>query len=315
VKNIDSFSPFHEVFSLIMELIHFRILLALKQRGTLNAASDALHLTQSALSHQMKKLEQRLNIVLWRKQGRTLVLTQAGKYLSEVAESVIATVDSAEQHLNLLAAGKRGKLTIGIDCHACYEWFRTILQPYLHAWPDLAIEVTSRYRFNSFEAIQHYKLDAVLTSDPVFNGMLHYQPLFTFKLVLIVGKQHRLAGRKVIEPADLQPETILTYPVERERLDMFRKVLQPAGIEPFAHITVEETDIMLLMAGDERGVCLLPEWLVADKVKNPDVVMVQFKNLPLTKTMYLAVRHEDVELDYIQWLIAHAQTGTESGNE
>jgi LysR family transcriptional regulator, regulator for metE and metH len=291
-----------------MELIHFRILLALKQRGTLNAASELLHLTQSALSHQMKNLEQRLGIVLWRKQGRTLVLTQAGKYLSEVAESVIATVDSAEQHLSLLAAGKTGKLIIGIDCHACYEWFRTILQPYLQAWPDLAIEVTSRYRFNSFEAIQQYKLDAVLTSDPVFNGVLHYQPLFDFELVLIVARQHRLAGSQPIEPSELQRETILTYPVERERLDMFRKVLQPAGIEPLAHVTVEETDIMLQLAASQRGVCLLPEWLLADKAKNPDVVSLRFKNLPLTKTMYLATRHEDVQLEYIQWLIEHAQS-------
>lgn len=291
-----------------MELIHFRILLALKRLGTLNAAAGSLHLTQSALSHQMKNLEQRLDIILWRKQGRTLVLTQAGHYLSEVAESVIATVDSAEQHLGLLAAGKTGKLIIGIDCHACYEWFRTILQPYLQAWPDLAIEVTSRYRFNAFEAIQQYKLDAVLTSDPVGNAVLHYQPLFNFELVLIVSRQHRLAGRLFIEPSDLQQETILTYPVERERLDMFRKVLQPAGIEPFAHITVEETDIMLQLAASQRGVCLLPEWLLADKAKNPDVVSLRFANLPLTKTMYLATRHEDVQLEYIQWLIGHAQS-------
>jgi LysR family transcriptional regulator for metE and metH len=279
----------------------------ISERTKSGLASESLHLTQSALSHQMKNLEQRLGIILWRKQGRTLVLTQAGKYLSEVAESVIATVDSAEQHLTLLAAGKTGKLTIGIDCHACYEWFRTILQPFLQAWPELAIEVTSRYRFNSFEAINHYKLDAVLTSDPVFNGVLHYQPLFDFELVLIVARQHRLAGWKFIEPSELQQETILTYPVERERLDMFRKVLQPAGVEPLAHVTVEETDIMLQLAASQRGVCLLPEWLLADKAKNPDVVSLRFKNLPLTKTMYLATRHEDVQLEYIQWLIGHAQ--------
>jgi len=88
---------------------------------------------------------------------------------------------------------------------------------------------------------------------------------------------------------------------------MFRKVLQPAGVEPLAHVTVEETDIMLQLAASQRGVCLLPEWLLADKVKNPDVISLRFKNLPLTKTMYLATRHEDVQLEYIQWLIAHAQ--------
>ncbi|MGR9101371.1 MAG: LysR family transcriptional regulator, partial [Gammaproteobacteria bacterium] len=231
-----------------MELIHFRILLALKQRGTLNAAAELLHVTQSALSHQMKNLEQRLGVVLWRKRGRTLVLTQAGQYLSDVAESVVATVENAERHLALLGAGKTGKLTIGIDCHACYEWLCTILQPYLQAWPDLSVEVTSRYRFDAFDAIRRYKLDAVLTSDPKFDGALHYQPLFDFELVLIVARNHRLAGRQYIEPSDLRQETVLTYPVERERLDMFRKILQPAGIEPASHVTVEETDIMLQFA-------------------------------------------------------------------
>lgn len=291
-----------------MELIHFRILLALKRYGTLNAASESLHLTQSALSHQMKNLEQRLGVVIWRKQGRTLELTQSGKYLSDVAESVIATVNSAEQHITLLAAGKTGKLIIGIDCHACYEWFCTILQPYLQTWTDLAIEVTSRYRFNSFEAITQYKLDAVLTSDPIFNGILHYEALFDFELVLIVSSQHRLVGHKFIDVSELQQETILTYPVERERLDMFRKVLQPAEIEPLAHITVEETDIMLQLVASQRGVCLLPEWLVAEKSNKLSLASVRFKNLSLTKTMYLACRHEDIELEYIQALVTLASS-------
>lgn len=88
-------------------------------------------------------------------------------------------------------------------------------------------------------------------------------------------------------------------------LDMFRKVLQPTGVEPHAHITEEETDIMLQLATSQRGVCLPPAWLLADKAKNPDVVSLRFKNLPLTKTMYLATRHEDVQLEYIQWLIEH----------
>lgn len=290
-----------------MELIHLRILLALKHHGTLNAAAEQLHLTQSALSHQIKNLEQRLGVSLWQKQGRALVLTQAGHYLTEVAESVLATVASAEQHLALLGAGKTGKLTIGIDCHACYEWFCTILQPYLNAWPDLAIEVTSRYRFDSFTAIRQYKLDAVLTSDPVFNGLLHYQALFNFELVLIVSGQHRLAGQQLIDPIELRRETILTYPVERERLDMFRKVLQPAGIEPLAHQTVEETDIMLQLVASGRGVCLLPDWLVAEKPNKLGLASLHFNDLALTKTMYLASRHEDAQLDYLQWLIRHAR--------
>lgn len=290
-----------------MELIHLRILLALKQYGTLSAAADTLHLTQSALSHQMKNLEQRLGVALWRKQGRLLVLTQAGRYLSEVAESVVATVDAAAAHLDLLAAGKTGKLTIGIDCHACYEWFRDILQPYLRAWPDLDIEVTARYRFDSLAAIRQYKLDAVLTADPRDHAGLYYQPLFDFELVLIVAAGHRLAGQVLLTPAELRGETVLTYPVERERLDMFRKVLQPAGIEPAAHVQVEETDIMLQLVAAGRGVCLLPAWLLAGRDGDLGLRSLRFAGQQLGKTMYLACRPEDAELAHMQWLVAHAR--------
>lgn len=291
-----------------MELIHLRILLALKQRGTLVAAADSLHLTQSALSHQMKNLEKRLGIRLWHKQGRLLVLTQAGQYLSEVAESVLATVAAAEEQLTLLAAGKTGKLTLGIDCHACYEWFRNLLQPYLQAWPDLEIEVTSKFRFDSLQAIERYKLDALLTADPCFNGRLAYQPMFDFELLLIVASEHRLASQPCVRPADLSPETVLTYPVERDRLDMFEKVLRPHHVEPLAHKTVEETDIMLQFAAGGRGVCLLPEWLLAEKAAGLPLAGLRFANLPLRKTMYLATRQEDAELDYIRWLVEYART-------
>ncbi len=290
-----------------MELIHLRILLALKKQGTLVAAADQLHLTQSALSHQIKALEQRLGLKLWYRQGRKLVLTQAGQYLSQVAEFIIPTLESAEQHIQLLSKGKIGKFSIGIDCHACYEWLRTILHPFLTAWPELDIEVTSRFRFDAFAAIREYKLDAVLTSDPASDGLLWYEPLFDFELLLIVPKDHAFTTQKQIEPEQLKNETILTYPVPRQRLDIFSQVLQPHSIEPLHHKQVEETDIMLQLVAAHRGVCLLPDWLLKEKMRSQHLAGVRIKDFRLVKTMYLAARYEDKDLEYISWFVQHAR--------
>jgi LysR family transcriptional regulator for metE and metH len=286
-----------------MELIHLRILLALKAKGSLVAASKELFLTQSALSHQIKSLEQRLGVKLWNRKGRALELTQAGHYLSKLAESIIPAINSAEYHVSLLGQGKTGQFTIGIDCHACFEWLRTILQPFLEACPDLEVDVTSRYRFDSFAAIAEYKLDAVLTSDPAFDGILHYEPLFDFELLLIVSKGHALAESATIEPAQLVNETILTYPVPRHRLDIFNRILQPNNIEPRNHKQVEETDIMLQLVASNRGICLLPEWLLAEKSRDMALTGLRIKDQPLNKTMYLAMRPEDIELEYIRTFI------------
>lgn len=286
-----------------MELIHLRILLALKQKGSLVAASKELHLTQSALSHQIKTLEQRLGVKLWNRKGRALVLTQAGRYLSNIAESIIPGIQAAERRVSLLGQGKVGQFTIGIDCHACFEWLRTILQPFLQACPNLEVDVTSRFRFDSLAAISEYKLDAVLTSDPAFNGVLHYEPLFDFELLLIVPRDHHLAEMQTIEPAQLADQAILTYPVPRHRLDIFNRILQPEGIEPRDHKQVEETDIMLQLVASHRGVCLLPEWLLTEKAEQMGLRGLRFKGQPLNKTMYLAIRPEDIDLEYIRTFV------------
>lgn len=128
-----------------------------------------------------------------------------------------------------------------------------------------------------------------------------------------MSSRHSLAGRTEITAEELRQEVVLTYPVERERLDMFRKVLQPFNIEPLAHKTVEETDVMLQMVASERGVCLLPEWLLARQGRDLDLIGLRIKGLTLGKTMYLATRPEDAGFDYIQWLVRHAALN--SGNE
>lgn len=146
-------------------------------------------------------------------------------------------------------------------------------------------------------------LDAVLTSDPVFDGVLHYQALFDFELLLIVPRDHRLAELAEIEPEQLANEIILTYPVPRHRLDIFNRILQPHGVEPRDHKQVEETDIMLQLVASNRGICLLPEWLLTDKSEGLGLRGLRIKNQKLGKTMYLALRPEDAELEYIKTFV------------
>lgn len=289
-----------------MDLSQLRILLALKRQGTLVAAAETLFMTQSALSHQIKSLEIRLGTPLWRKQGRRLVLTQAGRYLTDVAEKIVPAVEQAEQHVRLLAAGQTGQFRIGIDCHACYQWLTRILKPFLSAWPGLEVSVSSQFRFKSFDAIEEFKLDAVLTSDPEFSRSLRYIHLFEFKLLLILPVDHPLTKEKQIRPAQLEGETILTYPVERERLDIFNKVLAKDAIQIAAHKHVEETEIMLQMVAARRGICLLPEWLLEDAGERLGLVGKSIRDIRLDKSMYIAVRPEDQALEYVQWLAENA---------
>lgn len=152
----------------MLERIHLLVIQQVEKQGSLTGAANVLHVTQSALSHSMKKLEQQLGIEIWRREGRSLQLTQAGHYLLAVANRVLPQLELAEEQLLLFAQGQRGSLRIGMECHPCYQWLLKIVSPYLCAWPDVDVDVKQKFQFGGIGALIGYEVDLLVTPDPVF---------------------------------------------------------------------------------------------------------------------------------------------------
>lgn len=285
-----------------MDIAHLRIIHALHQHQTQGLAAEALHLTQSALSHRMKALEHELGIAFWNKQGQRLSLTPAGQELLRLAQRVLPEMDVTHQRLKLMADGKGGRLHIAVECLPCAQWLNPALPRFMREWPDIDVDVLGQYRFSALPALLDYKIDACLTPDQMPHGDLHHEPLFSYRLYLAVGKSHRLAQQASFMATDLVPETLLTYPVERQRLDVFTQVLQPAGLEPRHHKTVGDTELMLGMVASCRGVALIPEWLVERSHYKADVCLLPPVGMVLDKQLYLVIRREDRDLAWMNSL-------------
>src|SRR5690606_32234430 len=238
----------------MLERMHLAIIREVERQGSLTAAAGVLCLTQSALSHTMKKLEQSLGTDIWLREGRSLRLTQAGHYLLEVANRLLPQLDLAEARLHQYAQGERGTLRIGMECHPCYQWLLKIVSPYLAAWPDVDVDVKQKFQFGGIGALFGYEIDLLVTPDPLYKPGLHFEPVFDYEQVLVVSRSHALASERYIEPVQLSGEVLITYPVETDRLDIYTQFLQPAGISPKRHKTIETTDIMLQMVASGRGV-------------------------------------------------------------
>jgi LysR family transcriptional regulator for metE and metH len=252
----------------MIERAHLAIVREVDRQGSLTAAADTLCLTQSALSHAMRKLEQALGTDIWLREGRSLRLTQSGQYLLEVANRLLPQLEHAEERLLQYAQGERGTLRIGMECHPCYQWLLNIVSPYLAAWPDVDVDVKQKFQFGGIGALFGYEIDLLVTPDPLYKPGLHFEPVFDYEQVLVVGRSHPLARKKYIEPAQLAGEALITYPVDTGRLDIYNQFLQPAGISPKRHKTIETTDIMLQMVASGRGVAALPRWLVESYARN-----------------------------------------------
>jgi LysR family transcriptional regulator for metE and metH len=203
----------------ILERIHLTIIREVDQRGSLTAAARALHLTQSALSHTVRKLEEQLGVDIWHREGRSLRPTQAGEYLLAVANRLLPQLTHAEERIGQYAEGERGTLRIGMECHPCYQWLLKVVSPYLAAWPDVDVDVKQKFQFGGIGALFGYEIDMLVTPDPLIKPGLNFEPVFDYEQVLVVGGQHKLKNAAWVQPKHLADETLITYPVAIDRLD------------------------------------------------------------------------------------------------
>ena len=290
----------------MLERIHLAVVQQVEQQGSLTAAADVLHVTQSALSHSMKKLEQQLGTAIWLREGRSLRLTQAGQYLLAVANRVLPQLDLAEQRLRQFAQGERGTLRIGMECHPCYQWLLKVVSPYLAAWPDVDVDVKQKFQFGGIGALFGYEIDLLVTPDPLFKPGLHFEPVIDYEQVLLVAARRPLAQQAFIKPAQLADETLITYPVSIERLDIYTQFLMPAAVTPRRHKVIETTDIMVQMVASGRGVAALPRWLAEEYAKKSDVAAVRLGPKGIAKQIFLGAREADLDIDYLKAFIAMA---------
>ncbi len=299
----------------MLEKIHLSIVREVERQGSLTAAADVLCLTQSALSHAMKKLEQKMGTDIWLREGRSLRLTQAGKYLLALAERLLPQLELAEERLKQYAEGERGTLCIGMECHPCYQWLLKVVSPYLADWPDVDVDVKQKFQFGGIGALFAYEIDLLVTPDPLYKPGLHFEPVFDYEQVLVVGPQHPLRGAEYVLPKQLSEETLITYPVAIERLDIYNLFLTPAGIAPKRHRVIETTEIMLQMVASGRGVAALPRWLVEEQSAKFDVAPVKLGRRGVAKQIFLGFREVDTDIDYLQAFINLARDGVAENGE
>lgn len=291
----------------MIERTHLAIVQAVDEHGSLTAAAEILCVTQSALSHSMKKLEQQLGTDIWLREGRNLRLTQAGEYLLAVANRVLPQLDLAEERLRQYAQGERGALRIGMECHPCYQWLLKVVSPYLARWPDVDVDVKQKFQFGGIGALFGYEIDLLVTPDPLLKPGLRYEPVFDYEQVLVVNREHPLAKVDYVKPEQLTQEVLVTYPVETDRLDIYNQFLMPAGITPRRHKTIETTDIMLQMVESGRGVTALPRWLVEEYADKMNLVPVRLGRKGIAKQIFLGARETDIDIDYLKAFIELAR--------
>lgn len=295
----------------MLEIKHLKTLIALRDGGSLVEAARRLHLTQSALSHQLKDLEDRLGVELFLRKSKPVRFTRGGEHLLSLADEVLPKISQSERDIKKLAGGQSGRLHMAIECHSCFDWLMPAINGFRDQWPEVEIDLMASFHFEPLQALSRGDLDLVITSDPTPHKGIHYQPLFRYEAVLAVANQHEVANKKVVSPNDLSNETLIHYPVDRKRLDIFTQFLQPAEIEPSATRQAELTLMIVQLVASGRGVACLPNWALQPYLDANLITAKRLGEEGIWPTLYAAIREEQKETAYMQDFLQQSLTSSQ----
>jgi LysR family transcriptional regulator for metE and metH len=281
----------------MIEIRHLRTLLALTESGSLSRAAKRLHLTQSALSHQLRGLERDYATPMVKRQGQTVELTEAGKRLLVLARSVLSDIQSAERDLARLANKPTGALRIALECHTCFDWLMPVMDTFRKNWPEVELDLVSGFHPDPGELLEQDRADLVIGSDNKRRTGIVQHPLFRFEILAVLATDHRLAAKKFVSAKDFGGETLITYPVPEERIDVIRQVLKPGGVQ-FERRTAELTIAILQLVASRRGVSALPSWGIKNYVDYEYVIARRIGSTGLWSDLYAAMTREMAQKPY-----------------
>ena len=271
-------------------LHHFRLVDTIFKEGTLTKAATALHLTQSALSHQLKELEAVLGVEVFNRQGKRLHLSEEGYRFLRTAEKILAEIKSLEEDINNLKNGKIGKLNISMQCYTAYHWLPGIIKEYKSRWPDINIHILSDATRRPLEYLLRGDLDIGIVRTQMINTKIKYEPIFEDKLIALIPEDHPLANKEIIDIIDFQGEDLIMplYDPSYQDTPMIESLIQAQQVKPRNLHRIHYTDATIEMVNAGLGISVMADWIVKPYLLGKNIAVRPLSHGIAQRTWYAA---------------------------
>ena len=276
----------------MLEIRHLDSLIALAETGNLTRAGEKVSLSQSALSHQMRSLEEHYGFELFERKTSPLKWTRAGERLLVLAYDVSRQIRDAERDLARIGQGTAGTLRIAVECHSCFDWLMPAMDALREGWPDVEMDIVSGFHPDPVGLLDENRADLVIVSTAKRRRGVEHHPLFEYDMPALLAPGHPLLEKPYLTAKDFSLETLITYPIPDNRMYLFRQVLEPSGVEPKERRTTELTVAILQLVKSRRGIAALPRWAVQPYLENDYVAEMPITAKGLRASLHAATTKE-----------------------
>ncbi len=282
----------------MLELRHLKTMVALAETGNLSKAAKHIHLSQPAVSHQIRAIESHYGIELFERKSDPLRLTAAGLRFVELAYKVMENVQEGERDLARISQGQAGQLRIAVECHSCFDWLMPAMDEFRGRWPEVELDLVSGFHADPIGLLGENRADLVIVSKVQKRENIVFHPLFRYEVSALIANTHPLRHKPYLTAKDFKGETLVTYPIPDDRLDLMREVLIPARVEPIRRKT-ELTVAILQLVASGRGVAALPGWTIQPYLDRQYVTAKPIGKSGLFSNLYAATTDRLAAMAYM----------------
>lgn len=290
-----------------MEIRHLRLIKFIVEEGSLTKAMDKLHLTQSALSHQLKEAEYQLGTKIFLRINKKMILTKAGEKVYTLANDVIGKMDETHHEIKKMIYGESGEIKISTECYTSYHWLPSLMRQFHLLYPNVELKIVVEATHYPIQGLLNGTLDVAITSDPVKNDHIDYIELFQDEMVAVVPDSHAWAKRKFIAAEDFTGENLIVHSLPMETVTIHAAVLEPAGITPKKVTVVPLTEASIEMVKAEMGVVVMAQWALKPYLHNGALKTVKIGKNGLKRKHYVATLRDKPHAGYFDQFIEFLQ--------
>ncbi len=282
-----------------MELRHLRLVETIAREGTLSRAGEKLHLSQSALSHQLKDLEQELETSLFHRSNKKLIITQAGEIVLESAREILHKIKQTEKDVKEHLFGNIGEIRLSMECYTCYRWLPSVMSDFHEKYPNVDINIFPEYTYRSIEKLLEGKIDLVVTDIKPTVKEVVCQKLFTDDIMVIVPKNHPWTKRKYVTANDFSDESLIIYHDFED--SVLYPLLEKAGVKPKKILTIKLTESAIELVQHGMAVKGMATWAIKSYLQTHEIATVQVTKSGLSRDWFIVQRKDHVSAPYFDY--------------
>ena len=290
-----------------MEIRHLKLVKEVAETKSLTKAKDALFLSQSALSHQLKELESELGTQLFHRVNKKLILTSAGKMVLESAEKILNELDKTQLSIKKYVSGHGGNLRLVTQCYTCYHWLPSIMTAFKQEFPNVEIEIFHNTSLTVEDEILSGKIDLAIVYQPSDKPNIEYKELFKDELFALVPSDHPWASKPYVEAKDFEDQNVIIHSYPLESVSLFSQVLFPENVKPKNIMQVQVTEAIIEMVKANMAVNVMASWIVEPYLEKYDIALVPVTKYGMHRTWHAAMLKENTP-QYIENFVGHLKS-------